>query len=83
MSEKIISLFPGQHVPNGEPLTGLVEMLEGLLVYARSGELRELAVVGMLDSAQMISGMHMGPNPILLLGGLQVAQRRILDAVEN
>lgn len=83
MSDKIISLFPGLHVPGGEPIPGLVDMLEDLVKYAKSGELREVAIVGVLNSGEMLSGMSLGANPILLLGGLAVAQKRILDVVEN
>lgn len=74
-----IHVMPGGTVPPGEPVKAAVELLENLLVKAKSGELRAVAVSYMLGERRIVTDWHSDTDYFALIGGVGWLHQRMLE----
>ena len=81
MTDNIKPLFPGR--PTGtEPVEELVEILEDLLVRAKSGELQSLAFAGCCSDNTVVTGLSVADDVFSLIGGLRVVESVLVNKVD-
>lgn len=81
MTDNIKPLFPGQ--PTGtEPVGELVEILEDLLVRAKSGELQSLAFAGCCSDNTIMDAVSVHDDVFSLIGGLRVVETVLINRVD-
>lgn len=85
MSEKIVGIH-GQPVPEasaGEVIPDLVQMLEDLLVRAKSGDIHAVGLIALDNHQEVTTGVVMGPNTQMFtfLGGITYLKDRGVQAI--
>lgn len=81
MTDNIKPLFLGR--PTGtEPVEELVEILEDLLMRAKSGELQSLAFAGCCSDNTVMSGLSVTDDMFALIGALRVVESVLVNKVD-
>jgi hypothetical protein len=63
-----------------QPVDEVIEMLKDMLGKAEAGELRAIAIAGVLINSETLNGWAGRYWPITLIGELEVVKREIMDA---
>ena len=80
MTDNIKPLFPGR--PTGtEPVEELVEILEDLLVRAKSGELQSLAFAGCCSDNTIMDGVIVFDDVFALMGAWRMVDDKLVRLV--
>jgi hypothetical protein len=66
--------------PITTPVEAVVDMLKDMLIKAESGELRAIAIAGVLTSSETLNGWAGRYYPVALIGELEVVKRELMDA---
>jgi len=71
--------LPGVAINESEPVPGTIELLESLLVMAKEGTLRSVAVAFTKHERQIVTDWHSNNEFFTLIGGVAWLQKRMLD----
>lgn len=77
-----VHLMPGATVPMGEPVSETVDLLERLLVMARAGNLRSVAVVYSFGDHGLRTDWNSENEFFALIGGVGWLHKRMLDGIK-